>query len=115
VIDFGLVDETVDDTTHVLSVRGEIDAGTAPRLGSRLFALVDEGKRGVVVDLSEVTFMDSTGIGVLLNAANHFQARHADLVLVCANDLILRPFELTGVTGYLTIVDSREKALGCLA
>ena len=65
-IDFGLVDEAVDDTTHVVSLRGEIDALTAPRLGSRLFGLADEGKRGVVVDLSEVTFMDSTGIGVLL-------------------------------------------------
>jgi anti-sigma B factor antagonist len=115
VIEFGLVDEEVDDKTHVVSLSGEIDAATAPRLGAHLFALVDEGKRGVIVDLSQVTFMDSTGIGVLLNAANHFQARHAELVLVCSNELILRPFELTGVTGYLTIVDTREKALGCLA
>ena len=77
-IDFGLVDETVDDTTHVVSLRGEIDAMTAPRLGSRLFGLADEGKRGVVVDLSDVTFMDSTGIGVLLNALRHFTvASHA--------------------------------------
>jgi anti-sigma B factor antagonist len=114
VIDFGLVDEPVDDTTHVVSLRGEIDAVTAPRLGSRLFGLADEGKRGVIVDLSDVTFMDSTGIGVLLNAVTHFEARHAELVLVCANDLILRPFELTGVTDHLTIYDSREKALGCL-
>jgi anti-sigma B factor antagonist len=110
-----LVDEAVDDTTHVVSLRGEIDAVTAPRLGSRLFGLADEGKRGVVVDLTDVTFMDSTGIGVLLNAMNHFDARHAELVLVCDSDLILRPFQLTGVADLLTIVDSREKALGCLA
>jgi anti-sigma B factor antagonist len=115
VIDFGLVDEAVDDTTHVVSLRGEIDAVTAPRLGSRLFGLADEGKRGVVVDLTDVTFMDSTGIGVLLNAVSHYEARHAELVLVCPNDLILRPFELTGVADHLTIFDSREKALGCLA
>jgi anti-sigma B factor antagonist len=115
VIDFGLVDEAVDDTTHVVSLRGEIDAVTAPRLGSRLFGLADEGKRGVVVDLTAVTFMDSTGIGVLLNAMSHYEARHAELVLVCPSDLILRPFELTGVADHLTIFDSREKALGCLA
>jgi anti-sigma B factor antagonist len=115
VIDFGLVDETVDDTTHVVSLRGEIDALTAPRLGSRLFGLADEGKRRVVVDLSEVTFMDSTGIGVLLNALSHFTARHGELVIVCDNDMILRPFELAGVAGHLPIVDSREKALGSLA
>jgi anti-sigma B factor antagonist len=114
VIDFGLVDEAVDETTHVVSLRGEIDAMTAPRLGSCLFGLADEGKSGVVVDLSEVTFMDSTGIGVLLNALRHFASRHAQLVLVCPTERVLRPFEVTGLVGHLTIFDSREKALGDL-
>jgi anti-sigma B factor antagonist len=114
VIDFGLVDEAVDDTTHVVSLRGEIDALTAPKLGSRLFGLADEGIQGVVVDLSEVTFMDSTGIGVLLNALRHFTLRHMQMVLVCPTDRVLRPFEVTGLTGHLMIFDSREKALGCL-
>jgi anti-sigma B factor antagonist len=115
VIDFGLVDEAVDETTHVVSLRGEIDALTAPKLGSRLLGLADEGKRGVVVDLSEVTFMDSTGIGVLLNALTHFSTRQGQLVLVCPTQRVLRPFEVTGLVGHLTIFDSREKALGNLA
>ena len=107
-IDFGLVDEAVDDTTHVVSLRGEIDALTAPRLGSRLFGLADEGKRGVVVDLSEVTFMDSTGIGVLLNALRHFTLRHGTLVLVCPTERVLRPFQITGLTEIISVYDSRE-------
>jgi anti-sigma B factor antagonist len=115
VIDFGLVDEAVDEKTHVVSLRGEIDASTAPRLGSRLFGLADEGMRGVVVDLSEVTFMDSTGIGVLLNALRHFTIRHAKMVLVCPTERVMRPFQITGLVGHLTIFDSREKALGGLA
>ena len=114
-IDFGLVDEAVDDTTHVVSLSGEIDALTAPRLGSRLFELADEGKRAVVVDLSEVTFMDSTGIGVLLNALSRFTTQNGKLVLVCPTERVMRPFEVTGLVGHLTIFDSREKALGCLA
>jgi anti-sigma B factor antagonist len=115
VIDFGLVDEAVDDTTHVVALRGEIDASTAPKLGSRLFGLADEGKLGVVVDLSDVTFMDSTGIGVLLHALGHFSMRHGQLVLVCPTERVLRPFQVTGLVGHLTIFDSREQALGCLA
>jgi anti-sigma B factor antagonist len=115
VIDFGLVDVPVDDKTHVVSLRGEIDALTAPRLGRRLFGLADEGKRGIVVDLSEVTFMDSTGIGVLLNALRHFALRHGRLVLVCPTERVMRPFQVTGLVGHLTIFESREKALGCLA
>ena len=71
VIDFGLVDEPVDELTHVVSPHGEIDALTAPRLGRRLLDLAEEGKRLLVVDLSAVTFMDSTGISVILNALRH--------------------------------------------
>jgi anti-sigma B factor antagonist len=115
VIGFGLVDEAVDDSTHVVSPRGEIDALTAPKLGSRLFGLAEDGKRGVVVDLSGVTFMDSTGIGVLVNALRHFSLRSGRMVLVCPSDRILRPFQVTGLVGHLTIFDSREKALGCFA
>jgi anti-sigma B factor antagonist len=115
VIDFGLVDEAVDDSTHVVSLRGEIDAHTAPKLGSRLFGLAEDGARGVVVDLSQVTFMDSTGIGVLVNALRHLRVRRCKMVLVCPTPRVMRPFEVTGLTGHLTIFDSREKALGGLA
>ena len=112
---FGLVDVPVDQTTHVVSLRGEIDAATAPRLGSRLFGLAEEGKRAVVVDLSDVTFMDATGIGVLRNALRHFAARHADMVLVCSAASIVRGLEITGVINIISVFESREKALGCFA
>lgn len=115
VIDFGLVDEQVDDSTHVVSLRGEIDAHTAPKLGSRLFGLAEDGNRGVVVDLSGVTFMDSTGIGVLVNALRHLKQRRCKMVIVCPSARVLRPFQVTGLVGHLTIFDTREQALGCLA
>jgi anti-sigma B factor antagonist len=112
VIDFGLLDEPVDNTTHVVSPYGEIDALTAPRLGRRLLDLAEEGKRKLVVDLSEVTFMDSTGISVILNSVRHLATRHGSLVLVCPTKRILRPFEITGLASRLHIVPTRAEALG---
>ncbi|HEY1356857.1 MAG TPA: STAS domain-containing protein [Thermoleophilaceae bacterium] len=112
---FGLADEPVDDRTHVLSPSGEIDAVTAPQLGRRLLGLADEGKTGVVVDLSSVTFMDSTGLGVLLNALRALASRHGRMVLVCPNERILRPFQITGLVDRMPIFPSREAALGGLA
>ncbi len=112
VIDFGLLDEPVDDTTHVVAPYGEIDALTAPRLGRRLLDLAEEGKRKLVVDLSEVTFMDSTGISVILNSVRHLATRHGSLVLVCPTQRILRPFEITGLASRLHIVPTRAEALG---
>jgi anti-sigma B factor antagonist len=112
--DFGLLDEAVDERTHVVSPSGEIDAITAPQLGRRLLGLADQGNTDVVVDLSGVTFMDSTGIAVLLNALRRLTSRRGRLVLVCATERVLRPFEVTGLVGHLQIFRSREEALGGL-
>lgn len=114
-IDFGLADEAVDERTHVVAPRGEIDVMTAPQLGRRLLCLADEGKTRLVVDLSNVTFMDSTGIGVLLNALRGLRQRKGGLVLVCPTERVLRPFQVTGLVGHLSIFRSREQALGGIA
>ena len=114
-IDFGLNDEAVDARTHVVSPHGEVDALTAPRLGRRLLGLADEGKTRVIVDLSNVTFMDSTGIGVLLNALRQLRTRQGGLVLVCPTERIMRPFQITGLMDQLRIFGSREQALGGLS
>jgi anti-sigma B factor antagonist len=113
-IDFGLTDESVGETGHVVALSGEVDAHSAPRLGSRLFGLAEEGKSRVVIDLSDVTFMDSIGIGVLLNALRHFSLRHASMVLVCPTERVLRPFQVTGLVGHVTIFGSREEALAAV-
>jgi anti-sigma B factor antagonist len=113
--DFGLEDEPVNERTHVVAPSGEIDALTAPQLGRRLLGLVDDGKMDLVVDLSHVTFMDSTGIGVLLNALRRLASRQGRLVLVCPTERVMRPFEITGLVGRLQIFRSREAALGGLA
>ncbi len=109
--EFGLDDEPVDATTHVVASHGEIDTLTAPTLGRRLLRLADEGKTGVVVDMSRVTFMDSFGIGVLLNALGCLATRHVGLVLVCPTERVTRPFEVTGLKGRLRIFDNLEDAL----
>jgi anti-sigma B factor antagonist len=114
-VDFGLLDESVSETVHVVAPSGEIDMVTAPQLGRRLLSLFEEGKTRFVVDLSKVTFMDSTGIGVILDALRRLKARRGRLVLVCPSERILRPFEITGLVGYLKIFGTREEALGALA
>jgi anti-sigma B factor antagonist len=114
-VDFGLVDEPISEEVHVISPRGEVDMLTAPQLGRRLMSLADEGKTGVVVDLTRVTFMDSTGISVLLDALRRLSSRRGRLAVVCPTERILRPFEITGLVGILKIFGTREEALGAVA
>jgi anti-sigma B factor antagonist len=112
--DFGLADEHVDERTHVVAPSGEIDAITAPQLGRRILGVADAGKKAVVVDLSGVTFLDSTGIGVLLNALRQLTSRRGQLAIVCPTERMRRPFEISGLAGHLSIFGSCDEALGVL-
>src|SRR5688572_12851975 len=82
---------TYDSGDHtVLEVGGEVDVYTAPRLRERLVELVEQGARHVIVDLSRVEFLDSTGLGVLVGALKRLRAVNGTLGLVCAHERLLK-------------------------
>jgi anti-sigma B factor antagonist len=94
----------------VLSVRGEVDVYTAPRLRERLIELVSQGSHQVVVDLEGVDFLDSTGLGVLVGGLKRLRSHDGDMILVCTQPRILKVFEITGLTKVFSIHDSVESA-----
>ena len=100
-----------DLVTHVrlcaagasVTVRGEIDVHTAPVLRDRLSEVVKQGEERIAVHLDEVTFMDSTGLGVLVGAHKAQRARGGIFELVCSEPRLLRLIELTGLDRVFTI------------
>jgi anti-sigma B factor antagonist len=108
---FELTVAAVDDRTAVLRVRGEIHLATAPDFSEGLNQVIAEGRTAVVVDLTEVGFIDSTGLSVLLNALRRITRAGGTLVLVCTNPTVLRLFEVTKMDTTFTIVGSRDEAL----
>ena len=106
-IEFRIDDEPVDDTTHVVSVAGEIDLFTAPEFKQRIGAPIDAGKTRVIVDLSEVTFIDSSSLGVLIGAHKRLGLREGGLVIVCDDRAIVNTFKITGLDGVFEIVPKR--------
>jgi anti-sigma B factor antagonist len=102
---------TVADWT-VLQVAGEVDLATRDELRERLLALVAEGARHLVVDLSALEFIDSSGLGVLIRVRNVMQEQGGSLTLVANQERILKPFRVTGLAdNYFTIVASVEAAV----
>ena len=95
----------------VLAVAGEVDVYSAPELRDRLADLVDSGAHRVVVDLSGVTFLDSTGIGTLVAGLNHVSGVGGELTLACDQDRILKLFRITGLDGVFTIFPTVEAAV----
>jgi anti-sigma B factor antagonist len=95
----------------VLSVRGEVDVYTAPRLREKLVELVSQGHHQVVVDLESVDFLDSTGLGVLVGGLKRLRSHEGDLTLVCTQHRILKVFEITGLTKVFSIHDTVDAAV----
>jgi anti-sigma B factor antagonist len=96
---------------RLLRLRGELDVSTVPGFRRALQSAIDDGIEGIVVDLVDVTFIDSTGLMTLLNALRRIVRRNGHLVLACANPTVLRLFEVTRSDTTFEIVATREQAL----
>ncbi|HEY8583167.1 MAG TPA: STAS domain-containing protein [Capillimicrobium sp.] len=112
---FEVAEETLDDETAVLTASGEIHVSTAPELSERLNAVLGAGRTRLVLDFSEIEFIDSTGLSVLLNGLRRLTRRHGALALVCTNPTVLRLFEITRLDSTFDIVATREEALARVA
>jgi anti-sigma B factor antagonist len=107
-----VTEERPDANTRLVALRGELDVATVGRLRATLTPIIeDPTAQLVVVDLVEVTFIDSTGLMTLLNALRRLVRRGGRLVLACSNPTVLRLFEATRTDATFEIVATREQAL----
>lgn len=95
----------------VISLGGEVDVYTSPRVKQEIVDLLNAGTHKLVVDLSGVEYLDSTGLGVLIGGLKRAREREGDLKLVCDNLRILRIFEITGLTKIFDIHRAEAEAL----
>jgi anti-sigma B factor antagonist len=94
----------------VVEVGGEVELHSASQLRDELIHASESENPCVVVDLSRVTFIDSTGLGVLVGALKRVRERGA-LSLVCPQRAVKRVFEITGLTQVFPIYDTLEEAV----
>ena len=95
------VREVAGDGRHRLVLSGELDIASAPILESTIASLCANGTSAIVLDLSELTFMDSTGLRAVLSADKLCSGKGHAFTLTGASGPVRRLFELTGVSGAL--------------
>jgi anti-sigma B factor antagonist len=95
----------------VLALSGELDLAAAPALRERLAEVRATGARGLVLDMAEVTFLDSSALRELLSAEAALRAAGASLVLATVRPPVERLLELTRTTGMLHVAPTLEAAL----
>jgi anti-sigma B factor antagonist len=93
----------------LVTLSGELDASTASSLYDKLSELEVQDAHNVVLDLAKVTFMDSTGLAVIVT--EHKRLRHSDgtLTIFSPPSSVRRLFEITGLTTVLDIVPATEE------
>ncbi|MFF4169620.1 STAS domain-containing protein [Streptomyces sp. NPDC001744] len=90
--------EVRDAGTAVLSVGGELDIETAGLLRGHLDDQLRQGRRHLVLNLSSLDFMDSSGLNVLIGAGRDARAAGGDLHLAAPTSAVRRILEITGLT-----------------
>ena len=92
----------------VVALSGEADLTTTEMLREVLATQLGTGARLVTVDASELSFLDSASLRVLVLAARALQARHGTLVFACPQPLVARLLEITGADRLLDVQESAE-------
>ncbi|HWG00809.1 MAG TPA: STAS domain-containing protein [Trebonia sp.] len=95
----------------VLRVSGEVDVYTAPQLRDRVVKLVDDGVRHVIIDLQEVTFLDSTGLGALVGSLKRLREHDGSLKLVTTAGRITQLLRLTQLDKAFVVHESVPAAM----
>jgi anti-sigma B factor antagonist len=113
-VDLSLRVETKGSFT-VIYASGEIDVYTAPALREKLIELTDKGNYKLLIDMEQVDFLDSIGLGVLVGGLKRVRAHNGSLNLVCTQERILKIFRITGLTKVFGIYASVDEAIPAVA
>ena len=108
-MDFSVA-SSVDVDLAVVTAQGEIDVATAEPLRQALLAAEQEGARFVVVDLTLVDFLDSTGLGVLVGALRRLREGGGDLYLAVTHPHLLKVMRVTNLDRVFRVFDTVEEA-----
>ena len=108
------MERTSQDGIETVLVQGELDIATAAGLISILNSSVADALRAVVVDLTRVGFMDSTGLALLINANRRLKLRRKGFAVICPPGPLRRVFEITDMVDTLHVHPDPESAAKAL-
>ena len=108
--DFNVKRKDVQDIS-ILYLKGYLDAHTAPEFENALQSLVDEERIRIVVNLSELSYISSAGLGVFMGFIEDIRNKGGDIKLAEPSEKVFRVFDLLGFPVLYQIFDSEAEAL----
>ncbi|MGI4788752.1 MAG: STAS domain-containing protein [Janthinobacterium lividum] len=99
------------DDVPVLDVVGEIDIYTTPQFKEAVSAAIDENKPAIVINMTQVTYMDSSGFGTLLSATKRLRPLDGALYLSGCNEAIQRMLQITRLNTIFGVYGTEDEAV----
>jgi len=103
------------DSAYIVDIAGEVDIFTSPKVKEALALLIDQQHYCVVVNMSKVRYIDSTGLGVLIGGLKRVREHGGAMNLVLANGQIRKIFDITGLVKIFGIFVEEAAAVRALA
>jgi anti-sigma B factor antagonist len=110
-VEFLIAEEPFAPAGLLLSISGELDIATVPKLRRRLGAALERGTRRIVIDLRMLEFLDSVAVAALLHAARQLGDDGHLAVVVAPDSYIRMVFEIAGLPQILDVVETRAEAI----
>lgn len=107
--------EAVEGGARAVSVAGELDQATVPELQQALDEVIEAGGGGLLIDLSDCSFIDSSGLAALVSARDRMAGGDdRGFSICCGSPQVRRLLEITGLDKAMGVVSTREEALDAL-
>ena len=95
----------------VITIVGELDIATSPKVRELLSEAARDGERPLVIDLSACDFVDSTGLATLLHGAKPAQNGESNVALVCVGGEVRKLLELTAIDRTIPVYETLDSAI----
>jgi anti-sigma B factor antagonist len=96
---------------EILQVSGRIDPSTSNQLEEEINAALSTGQSKLVLNLSEVEFISSTGLRIFLTALKKVKAQNGDVKICCMNSNVEKIFKIAGFVSLFDILSTEEEAV----
>jgi len=99
----------------ILDINGEIDLYNAPEIKENIKNQMEQGKNQIIINLDKVSYIDSSGIGVLISSLSNLKKAGGGLKIIHVYASVRKVFELTKLTSFFDIYDSEQEALAAFS
>ena len=98
----------------VLSLAGDLDFSCEEEVEQKIEEILDESKTRIILDISEVPYASSSGLGVMLRAAKRLQTLEGQFAICCPQPMVADVLRLTRIATMMTVTETREAAIEAL-